>query len=479
MSPISLIGVWGTTVALAAILTVFGYTAYPVVVTDAAHHYLLPAICLKAGMGLINPYSLITLSIDPAGAGRFLMYPPLMQQLLALLMTEATGPAVLRTVGWISGSSLVGFALFMVTWIRRKSPEASGPAVVSLLFGLVGFAGILNQHHLGRPEILGTVFLLLGSAAAFYATPTISTWILGMAWGAMAASYPPGAVLCAPFIGLFLYFHKEKIFLRSASLLVSTAATFALCLAISPYPISDLLAGLARHKATNGPPNFSLQDFWQWYLFNPSIFFGGAVAIMGLMAVLRLRQRALNISLLFYLPFLIIPSLRFYVRWQYLMFLMPVYLFFLISSTPRASRLWCAGVWLVLGISGLGFWRSLATFPTFLHQGVSLTQARENFREMISHYPPETKFGVPPSLWVLTESYSRIFYCESFPPPQKNVVILKQHAYDQSPHRGNAETYEMVKAFGEISAAAPFWMQKGTIPGYGFSVYAAKPTKRE
>jgi hypothetical protein len=188
--------------ALAGLRLAFGLASFPPPLSDAVFH-IPPALSHEAGTGLANPLWDLTATFDTTGQSRFLQYPPLFALTLSALMWEATPRAAFVVIALMDAASLAlcGLVFFRLLCLQEERFRWLTAAIA--VAGLAGLTTRFAYHHDGRPEALGTVFVVAASAVAMRTSTRLLWLALGVFLGLLGATHPVGAILLAGLIGMY------------------------------------------------------------------------------------------------------------------------------------------------------------------------------------------------------------------------------------------------------------------------------------
>ena len=131
------------------------------------------------------------------------------------------------------------------------------------------------------------------------------------------------------------------------------------------------------------------------------------------------------------------------------------------------------GLLIALALPGIGFARAVLLFPSYLSTGMSLTEARGAFQQVLEEVSGPV--GITRTLWVLTEDYDRLrvnFALENIDErtgQPLDVVVVQQHHYASI---DSLPGYQMIRSYRRSGypkfAGVPLaW----STPGYQFDVY--------
>ena len=121
----------------------------------------------------------------------------------------------------------------------------------------------------------------------------------------------------------------------------------------------------------------------------------------------------------------------------------------------------------------MGFVRSMMLFPSYVSNGMSLSDARVAFEQVLTDV--EGPVGITRTLWVLTEDYDRLrvnFTLENIDErtgQALDVVVVQQHHYASI---DSLPGYQMIRShrragYPRFAGVVLAW----STPGYQFDVY--------
>lgn len=490
-------GGWGLallTLLLAALLLMMGRHGFPLPGDDSSC-FIPPAVHLKNGEGLINPVDIHTHLTDPTGGDRFMYYPPLLQFTLAGLMPQGNAMGVLFALSLIGTMALIATSFLL--WRRLKTSETPG-ILGTLVTGLslMGILSYLPAGTNGRPEVLVMLWVALWASILLFGKfgkPWVKDVLVILLLGLNAATQPVSAFLGGLLIALYYLLTKapKPVLIRIAALAAGGGALLLLVLALSPYGIERHIHAIlthASHVVINHEP-FNPAQFVQMY-FTGAHFTGYGLVLATALIALSLHIRRANVSktsrILCWLVFAVLLAslwyfaIRISARNYNVFALMPVILLGnldLLLSLPallknQALKTARAGLVLITAVTTIGFVRKALLFYFFLHQGVSLEQARQDFARIAPQ--AHGMIYVSDSLWTLTEDHRRLryWYDKAGPLPPGTGMLIVQNNIFRNPDPPVIPGYKII--FSSFNHQVPKVLGKaisGQMPGYNFAAY--------
>ena len=415
--------VWTVAGGVALVLVVFAAYAYPTPSTDAPG-FLVSAINLRLGRGFVNPFYPQMAFADPTGAQRHIYYPPLFPLLVSALMPRPTPTDAFLVVAGLRAASVFLCCGLLLQLARKAEGDLAGSTAALIGLSLCGLATTWLPT-LGRSEALATLLLVVAALGALRLEGATLVAFLGVVTGLVAASQPFGALELTAVIGLAWSIREPSrtVLARTAAVAAVGLAVFAALLALSPYGLTETVAGILRaypHTPWASPPG---EGWWKpWLTARHSTFYGPLFALAFLCGARLLARRGEVRSRPAFAAFAMVlaaclyhGSLTHHSRRNYNALLLGPLAFGLVVSWFAASRSWrgARGTrWLraaclacVLG-TATGFLGYLAAFPWFLAHGRGLEAMRAAWRTV--PFPAGAQIVVMGNLWALSEDYGRM-----------------------------------------------------------------------
>jgi hypothetical protein len=477
---------------ISAGLLLFARSGFPPML-DAAYQFCPPAIALKGGQGLINPFTEWAF-LDATGQARFLWYPPLQQLVLASLMGRATAEHLYVAMAWGNVVTLWICACLFSGAVQRKS-ALSGLSAAAVVVGLLGMGSLFAFYLWGRPEWLATLLLSLGVLLYVQAPLNVLPWGFGCLLGLMAATHPAATLMSTQLIGMAFCLRVPADGGNPVlSILKKTAGAGVLglvlalgVLAMGPHGLHDTLHGIRTHAAIAVPLRFSLPP---WDVFVRVFVAHYQYPLWGLMVlwmpflVYRLAMRPERISSRPACRLLFVFLLNLYVLIGFFVFsgnreynaiwMVPLMLFICLwAQEENLPRLFKGVSWvLMLGLS-TGFLRTALLYPFYLREGLQLKDARERFEHLKRQHPGDTVYRLSYSLWALSEDYPHMRVLESPARAAREMYVIQQN-YMGPGFLRPPEIKGLIREADFFQDRVPrLWGVRlaSTIPGYGFAVY--------
>lgn len=452
MSPRSFL--WLVALLLAVALAGFAWTGYPPPSTDAPG-FLVSAINVALGKGLVNPlYPLATLA-DPSGQSRHIYHAPLFPLVLATLMPWPTPQGAFLAIALLRAASLLLSVCFFSKLLSAGGAAWRWPEAGFAAASLCGLA----THWVptvGRAEALGTLWVLLAALAPFYLAGATLLLALGTLAGTLAATHPIGGVELVVAAGLYLAARLDTRRWVGAWLAIVFAAlvVFTGLLAVSPYGLRESIDGMIRASPFTPwlvPPELGGWRAWisdrRTTLYGPFVLLSLACGTRLLMRDVRRRGSPAGFALCMalFLACFYVGSLTFRSLRNYNLLVMAPILFGLVLAwrcgsatrppTPARSAAQVVAFGLVLA-TGAGFFGRLVALPVFLKDYRTLAQARDAWHRL--EQQTDARVAIVGNLWVLSEDYARMqlapFGSEGRLARQRLLLVLAQ----REEHAGRA-----------------------------------------
>ena len=359
--------------------------------------YLPPAVRWAAGQGLTNPYYERAVRGDPSGEARLIYHGFLYQRLVGALMSEPTYAAAARVLGYFGMASI----LLGVGWVLwpKVAKEGSSPWVEAVL--VIGAAQALAGEVLlnGRPEGVGTFWVVLGLAALLKLRAPWNYGLAGAALGLLGATSPIGAVLAG--LALLAWLARElpeRSWLAPYAWVAGgCAGAFLAAVAFYPYTIKEWLTGLTHNAdPVTGYMSYHWLSAWLFTSAGPLfglILFVALVPVVADAVAQKRRKTPLSWGLyLFTLAIFVLAGFYFArdERNYNLRLLMPVWVILASVGAIRWARIggWRrVGPWVVGGVLAAGgaeVWRQ-AALQSATPSGVSREAFADTLQQIETH----------------------------------------------------------------------------------------------
>jgi hypothetical protein len=413
--------VYGTALALGGLLIAFAWYGYPAPGSDAPS-FVVSAINVASGRGLVNPlYPQIAVA-DPTGLARHVYYPPLFPLVLSWLMVSPTPQQAFVAIAALRLASL----LLAAHLLLRVSAGSSQPRPALTVLIVASLCGLCTNWlpTAGRPEALATLLVLVLALAVVALPVEGALLIAGTALGLLAATQTFGALEAFLLLGVWLARRVAPGRTLALLAVVGALATLVVVvvLALSPHGVVETLRGMWRaYPATpwSAPPG---PDWWRpWLLHRRSTFYGPLLlaSVACAIAIRRRRPRVGSPALLVVFAALLAAclfhgSLTHGSRRHYNALLFsPLFYASLAawSAAPgqaagRGMRIARTAIVVAVVASAAGFLGYLACFPWFLRHARTLPAARAEWRR-IAPPPGAPLFATGPA-WTLMDDHRAI-----------------------------------------------------------------------
>ncbi|MEK7169288.1 MAG: hypothetical protein AAB377_00975 [Patescibacteria group bacterium] len=477
--------------AIAALFLVFAKNAYPVPGGDS-EFFLVPALQFSNEGILTNPLfsdEQSIDSIDPSGMKRFLIYPPLFPLILNHGMTGAAPLDIFLTIAILNI-----LVIWLSAWIffraTKKDGELGWSKVFAVILGLLALASGLVGGS-GRPEILGSLWAVLGILAYFYAGKKYDWSLYGILLGLMLATHLVGGIIALLVLGtVFAARHKPKEFFgRIFGALILGILTLFLTIKLGPFGIWETLSGTVKNALAVSAGYtaqlsewFTLSKFIQYYFLSPVTPFYAFVVILLLVSgwffykkyrpqISSPRLFALcAVGLLIMLASMIYSVGHIF----YLLIFAPIIFLGFLCYFSEAGNFSKMAVFMTLALVSTAFLRTIILFPSFLKEEPTFAQVREVFaKKSGEHKNDNLKFGVTGSFWSLSEDYGRMYVYPWPEKPKENTAFI----FFQQKYSGMIFPPEISGcdiSDDKFSGEAPKFLGiklGNTAPGYNYAVY--------
>jgi len=335
--------------------------------------YLPPAVCWAAGQGLTNPYYVRAVKGDPSGEARLVYHGFLYQRLVGALMTEPTYVAAVRVLGYFGFASIllgVGFVLWPKIVQEAPTPWVEAALVIGAAQALAG-----EVFRNGRPEGVGTFWVVMGLAALLKLPAPWKYGLTGAALGLLGATSPIGAVLAG--LALIAWLARELPERHWLAPVVWVAGgcggAFFAAVAFYPYTFKEWITGLTHNAdPVTGYQSYHLLNAWLFTSAGPLfgvIFLAALIPVAGDVIAQKRQKSPLRWGLYLFALAIFMAAGFYFARDERnynLRLLMPVWV---IVASVGVIR-WASaggwrrmGPWLVAGILAIGgveVWRQAA-----------------------------------------------------------------------------------------------------------------------
>jgi hypothetical protein len=486
---------------LVVILFLMGWLVFPTPFSDA-RYYVGAAVSHAQGHGLNNPIYPTT-TLDPAGLRRCL-YVPLYPWLVGLLMPTATTQAAFAVHGMFSGLCVV-----LASILLYRAATEEGRKLVPVVTGFVCLALVnLSSRWIpaeGRPEVLATVWLLIGMLAAPLVVATRQWLLLGLLLGLMGATQPVPAVMAAALIGAYLSarFPYSKALVHLGGTAAVSVLVFSLVLAASPNGLVDTVRGSMATARIAIVPGWGGLNYWLVAGRTP---FSGFLLVLSVVVAFRFwrKERAKISAPGFFYVFVgffcgcaYYSSLRAPARNYNILMFMPLLHWALVRWIAEVVPTWerwttgrligVAGLAGTLGLNALGFARYTVLLGVFCQSGTGLRPAQAALAQfMDSSAGP---IALSDRLWTLLDDFrgARIIGADKRMEREDGLRMAVERraplivvSSDDAPSQESLERsgYVPAERMGNSGRSSsrfvPSWAY-----GYGYVVYRLAEPRRE
>lgn len=481
---------------IAGIFVIFGRAAYPPATTEGKL-YVVPAIQF-ANKGLLNSpflseeWAVPSKTINPyPGARRMLYYPPLLPLALgSALGDNATPEKAFLLLAFLNIVVLAvsGFLLYKAVTFGGRPLTWLGALCV--IFGLLGIATNIHAEN-GRPEALARLFIAL-AAAGLFLLPKKYHWVLfGMALGLVGATHTMGTVMFGLLSAavLAVEWGPKKALVLTLLVALVGMGLFAIIVESGPYTVSETIRGVwdnansLKQPAVVGQEKISLTYIRDYYLLNPNTSFYGPFILLLLLFVgvhYAKHRREIASQKLFLLwaslfAFLTFGFLFYFIHLYYIILFAPITFAFVSYYAVKTRGFLKYATVAIIGLTGIGFLRSVLLFPSFIKDGVLLQEARSRLEDNESVHGPRAKVGITESLWAVFKDFdNNKFVYLDYPasPPEGTTAILFQERYMGENSPPSIPGCEMKENYF-VSKNVRLWKLKlaNRVPGYAFALY--------
>ncbi|MFH1162125.1 MAG: hypothetical protein V1696_02525 [Candidatus Jorgensenbacteria bacterium] len=470
----------------------FAYHAYPVPGGDS-EFFLVPALQFANGKGLTTPLfpdeQAINL-IDPSGAKRFLIYPPLYPLLLSRGMASASPVDIFVSIAALNTLTIWLSAFVFYKAVKRERAANWSDVLVAVLGLLALASGLVGGSN--RPEILGSLWVVLGILVFLWAGKKYDWIWYGVLLGLMFSTHFVGGIVALLIIGTMFAarFEWQRALARISAVLFAAVLIFCAVVALGPFGVRETVAGTIKNAlmvsaghAAQFSEWFTLPNFLHYYFLSPvTPFYGFVVLLMfvsGLFFFRKYRNRLVS-PVIFAACVAglvgVLGSMIYSVAHiLYLLIFAPLLFLGFIRYLSESGIVPKIITVAVLALVATGFVRTVLLLPSFLEERRGFYEVREAFGKVMREHPDkDTRFGVTGSFWSLSEDYGRMYLYNYWPerPKEGTAFIFFQQRY--SGLLTPPEIAGCVLANNAFSQETPkiFGMKLGnTMPGYGYAVY--------
>lgn len=460
-----------------------------------AEAYIPAAVSYSNGLGLKNIIYPLSYDTDIMNQGRFCLYPPLFPWVVGALMLDSTTKSAFLTLGLFSSISIFLFT-FILTFIVKSinvSKRYHAAAIASIM--IFSYTGMISPMS-GRPELLASIFLLLGviiftCVRSLY----ISSILLGVLLGLLGATHPAGAIIAAVvfLLGTAYTFSSPKVIqLVLTSFAIALVTTFTI-ITLSPNGLTDTLAGISLHsKIQLGRTDSGFLLVLKYWILDPKgLFFGPLILFSFLLFITNSISiyRGNNTTIYYYVCSLLLLYFFYFfgfrtapTNYNFILFQPVAYcilLYELYKSNPNkntlinsSSRLSKNITILMLSLSLLSPFRTSFLFFDYLNSGKTYDQARHTVSSSLSGNEHLFFTG---SMWSLSENYEMMWpWNQDMPDRFLNAhttenVLVQQEA--RTPHF-IPRNGSLIEDWRYLRKPSFFGFPVGNRPqGYGFSLW--------
>jgi len=337
--------------------------------------FLPAAVRWAAGLGLTDPYFNLAVTGDPAGEARLVYHGFFYEWLVGTLMAEPTYAAALRVLAYFAMASiLIGAGWLLWPKVAREAPGSWAGAFL-VMGGAQALAGEVFRN--GRPECVGTLWVVMGIVALLKLPAPWSFGLAGVMLGLLGTTSPIGAVLAG--LALLAWLARELPSQRWLAPLAwmagGCAGAFIASVQFYPYTFKEWIVGMMHNS---GP----VTEFVSYHLLKAWMF-TSAAPLFGLILLVALVPVLVDVA---------VQKRRLSpMRWRLYLFTLAVFALAAVYFAPDERnynlRL-LMPVWIIFAGVGalrwarLGGWRSLAPWAV---AGVLAIGGAEVWRQAALH----------------------------------------------------------------------------------------------
>jgi hypothetical protein len=189
---------WGI---LSSILLAFALHCWPVLDGDAIN-FVPNMVTYANNRTLVNAPSAIAQQVDLLGGGRLIHHGFLYEMVVGRISFFPTYSSVILTMALIEILSLGACAFVLYRAANTLSIGSGWLRLALVFFGLGGTAAALLGLR-GRPEPFGILLVASAGGLVFSLPWRWHFLVVGGALGLLAATSPPGTLLCSPIAVLY------------------------------------------------------------------------------------------------------------------------------------------------------------------------------------------------------------------------------------------------------------------------------------
>jgi hypothetical protein len=468
------------------------WNGYPMGETDSLW-FPPAAVSYHNGMGLMNYLHEPSHQFDQTGQMRFLFYPPGFPLILSKLMIDSTGRGAMIGITFINFISLILSAILFYKVSITESGKFSRSAFVLSTLGLFAISTYLGAFRLGRPDFLGTVYILLilfiQKKLPVPYREIFSAVILGL----LAWTHPVGTFFTCAQLGMhYAWYQPFSKWIGSLSAIYGGGlAIFLLCMAASPYGFYDSFEGIYLHANATLIHGTAHHFVKYWIMHTYATCYGILFIATAILLVWYFWKKKDEIQtrwgvLLFAIIFLLILEHFIAEAWDRsynLWVLSPLFIAFVLQVCsgklpefkPLSKTLSKITV-VILVLCSIGYIHTLGLFHLYLNSNYRLEQARQDFAEITKNRTGI--IGVSKSLWMLSENYPQMRSFGLKPlelhAPAELIFLQQRHTDLKTPPEISG--YKLLQHNFLPQQAVLFGIPLSpTVPGYYFAVYERLP----
>ncbi|MFN5953962.1 MAG: hypothetical protein ACK6A9_16515 [Dolichospermum sp.] len=455
-----------------------------------AEAFIPAAVSYSSGFGLKNIIYPLSFATDIENQGRFCQYPPLFPWLVGFLMFHPTTESAFFILGIFSLISICLFVLLLIKIIKSVKTHIEYDSAIIASLMIFSYSGMILPMS-GRPELLASIFLLLGAVIFAYSKNKIGSVLIGIIIGLLGATHIAGAIISIVILLLaqayrFSCIKTVQFMLISSLVALVTAFTI---IALSPNGLIDTLIGIRLHSKMQLERTdtgfFLILKYW---IFGESGFFFGPIIIFSLL-FFTFKSISVyiknNTTIIYWMCLLTLAYLFYFfgfrsapTNYNFILFQPIAYciiLYGLFENKPnnqhKTGRKYKSIVSLMLLISLVAPLRTSFLFFDYLNSGKTYQNARDQIQSLL---PGDKYIFFTGSMWSLSEDYEKMWpwstdIRKTFNYHGTESVLLQQEA--KKPHFV-PENGGLISDWRYLKKPLLFGLPIGNRPqGYGFSLW--------
>ena len=460
-----------------------------------AEAFIPAAVSYSNGVGLKNIIYQLSYDTDILNQGRFCQYPPLFPWVVGALMLDSTTKSAFFILGLFSSISICLFTFILTFIVKSTNVSRRYDAAIIASIMIFSYTGMILPMS-GRPELLASVFLLLGVIIFTCVKSLYSSVLLGVVLGLLGATHPAGATIAAVVLLLasaYTFSSPKVIQFVLTSFIIAFVTTFTI-ITLSPNGLTDTLAGISLHSKLQLDRTDSglllVLKYWildpKGFFFGPLILFSFLIFIVKSISIYRENNTTiyyyfcslLLVYFFYFFGFRAAPTNYNFILFQPIAYFILLYELFRKSSSNKntliisSSRISKNITILMLSLSLLSLFRTSFLFLDYLNSGKTYDQARHTVSSILSGNEHLFFTG---SMWSLSENYEIMWsWNQEMPDRFLNTHTTENVLIQQEARRPHfiPQNGSLIKDWRYLRKPLFFGFPVGNrSQGYGFSLW--------